>query len=161
MWSFLRKMFAAKPRDPGGRGATLSPGFEIEVRVTPGPAEASPPHQTTDWQALPSKEKIKRVSIKPLPFRDAEVVETGSKSSKRFAVRLAKQKPGLFEFDEDGAITVFAVARGRQAALDFLAERICGGRCYVDDSTAMKGTCGRWYDGDIVSMRIVATEALR
>ena len=93
-----------------------------------------------------------------MPFHDGQVVQTGSKSKKRFAVRLAKQKPGVFEFDEEAAITVFVVARGREAAFDILAEQICGRPGCADDAKAMKGSCGRWYDGDIVQMEIVGME---
>ena len=102
--------------------------------------------------------KIKRVLVQPMPLHDGEVIETSSKAKKRFAVRLAKQKPGVFEFDEEGAITVFIVARGREAAMDLIAERICGRRCLPEDDKAMKAICGRWYDGDIVSMEIVGME---
>src|SRR5262245_823776 len=108
--------------------------IRIEVVTTHAEPEPIPAHKQGDWDEVGSKEKIKRVPIQPLPFVDGEELSTKSKSTKRFAVRVIPQAVGVFEFDEAKAVTVFVVARGRQAAMDVVAERICGRDAYPDDS---------------------------
>lgn len=118
--------------------------------------ETPPPHMAGDWDSLPSAEKIRRVPIAPLPFAQGALIEdAGSRSKKTFEVRVTQQLPGKFEMNDQTAITVFVKARGREAALAMVAEKICGRPGWLEDSKAKAATCGRWYEGNMTRLEIV------
>lgn len=121
-----------------------------------GDAEVS---RDTEWDELPSKEKIRRVEIKPLPFRSGQELDGGSRS-KRFRVRVTPQAPDCFEYDEHAAVDVSVFSRGRQHALDTVAEAVSGRDCYVDNDRAFSGECGRWYDGNKCRLEILPEDAV-
>ena len=163
MWSFLRTLFSGSktPKPPtrrGDRKFVAKPRIETEIRLR-STSEEIPAHRATpDWDALPSKEKIQRVPIEPLPFGEGHLLDTGSKSGKKFTVRVTKQKPGAFEFDEQKSINVLVIARGKQAALNAVAEKITGHAFRALDPAITVQMCGGWYDGNMTRLEIISTE---
>jgi hypothetical protein len=106
---------------------------------------------------ISSSEKIKRVKIQPIPFRDGDIIE-GDRKSKRYAVSVIPQIKDACKFDISQKIEVSVLAGSKSEAIHTISSRLSGTKPFSADSNPNTAVCGKWYDGNKYSIEILRFE---
>lgn len=106
---------------------------------------------------MPSSEKIKRVKIQPIPFRDGDIIE-GDRKSKRYTVSIVPQIKDACKFDVSQKIEVSVLAGSKSEAMHTVASNLSGTKPFSADSNPNTAECGKWYDGNKYLVEILRFE---
>ena len=100
--------------------AKPSDDCEDDEKLWRRPSLAAP---VRNWKSLPSREKVKLIKARPLPFVAGHVIR-GKRNTRRYTIRVTPPRDGLLEFNHEFAIEIVAIAGSKIEALRAVATEI-------------------------------------